>query len=90
MASPTMVSAETRLTQVPVIVRDKEIIVDQPDLYDKPDKDLQAIAKAFNGEVRYVWKRIIYTALQEALCTHYACARPVSTGDGRLNCGDHK
>ncbi len=90
MASPVMVNADTRLTQVPVIVRKGDIIVDQPDLYDKPDKDLQTIAKAFNGEVRYLWKRVVYTQLEESLCTHYGCTRPVSTGDGRLNCGDHK
>lgn len=90
MASPTMVSADTKLTQVPVIMRNNEIVIDQPDLYDKPDKDLQQLAKAFNGEVRYVWKRVVYTELVEKLCTHYSCARPVSTGDGRFNCGDHK
>jgi hypothetical protein len=90
VASPTMVNAETKLVQVPVIYRDGDIIVDKSEFYDKPDKDLQIIAKALKGEVRYVWKRVMYTELVERLCTHYNCSRPVSTGDGKYNCGDHK
>jgi hypothetical protein len=89
VASPVMFNRETQLTQVPIIVRDGQVIMDLPDLYYKSDKDLQIIAKGLQGRVAYRWKRVIFTELEEQLCTHYECTRPVSTGDGVLNCGDH-
>lgn len=84
---PKDVNRLTELAQVPVIVKDGQVIMETEDLLKLKDAALQIMASAFQGKVEYKKKRVVYTDLEVDLCTHYNCYRPAV--EGKLSCSDH-
>lgn len=84
---PSMGNTETtELVELPAIMRGGQLTIADIDLRKLPHHLLKEIAKTMDGELVYVWRRIVYQELEVPMCCFKGCDRPAI---GALFCSDH-